>query len=107
MKAANLALRFTLELAALAAVGYWGWSAGDGPTRWLLLAGAVGAVAVVWGLFVAPKRRFDLPGPARLAIELAVWLAAGAALIVTDHAVLGVAFVVVAVGSGVLNYLWR
>jgi uncharacterized membrane protein YeiH len=103
LKGANLALRFALELAALAAVGWWGWDAG-GP---LLALVAVAAVVVVWGLFVAPRRRYDLPLPLRLAVELAVWLAAGAALAATGHTALGVAFVVLAVVSGVVNHLWQ
>jgi uncharacterized membrane protein YeiH len=103
LKGANLVLRFALELAALAAVGYWGWDVG-GP---LLAVAAVVAVAVVWGLFVAPRRRYDLALPLRLAVELAVWLAAGAALAATGHTALAVAFVVLAVLSGVLNHLWQ
>jgi hypothetical protein len=103
LKGANLALRFALELAALAAVGWWGWDAG-GP---LLGLAAVGAVVVVWGAFVAPKRRFDLAGPIRLAIELVVWLAAGAALYGVGQTALAVAFVLLAVVSGALNHLWQ
>jgi Protein of unknown function (DUF2568) len=99
----NLALRFALELTALAAVGWWGWDVG-GP---LLALAAVAAVVAVWGAFVAPKRRFDLAAPIRLAIELAVWLAAGAALYGVGHTALAVAFVVLAVVSGVLNHLWQ
>ena len=41
------------------------------------------------------------------AIELAVWLAAGAALYGVGHTALAVAFVVLAVVSGVLNHLWQ
>jgi hypothetical protein len=103
LKGANLALRFALELAALAAVGWWGWDA-SGP---LLALVAVAAVAIVWGLFVAPKRRFDLARPFRLGVELAVWLAAGVALAATGHTALAVAFVVLAVISGALNHLWH
>ena len=103
LKGANLALRFALELTALAAVGWWGWDVG-GP---LLALAAVGVVVVVWGAFVAPKRRFDPAAPIRLAIELVVWLAAGGALYGTGHAALAVAFVVLAVVSGVLNHLWQ
>ena len=106
LRAANLALRFLLELGALAAVGYWGLETGDGTTGWLLAAAAVGAVVVVWALYVAPKARFDLAHQLRFAVELAVWVTAGAALIATDHVWLGVAFVLVAVVSGVLNYVW-
>ena len=103
LKGANLALRFALELAALGAVGWWGWDAG-GP---LLALAALAAVVVVWGAFVAPKRRFDLSAPIRLAIELVVWLAAGAGLYGVGHTALAVAFVVLAVVSGALNHLWQ
>ena len=103
LEGANLALRFALELAALAAVGWWGWEVG-GP---LLALAAVATIVVVWGAFVAPKRRFDLSAPIRFAIELAVWLAAGAALYGVGHTVLAVAFVVLAVVSGALNHRWQ
>ncbi len=44
-----------------------------------------------------------MPRPARLAIELAVWAVAGAALWAAGHPALGIAFFAVAVASGVLN----
>ena len=37
----NLALRFLLELAALAALGQWGWVAHDGAARWVWTVGLV------------------------------------------------------------------
>jgi hypothetical protein len=103
----NLALRFLLELSALAAVAYCGWETGDGALRPILAVVFVAAFAVVWGLFLAPKRRIDLADPARLALEFGMWLAAGAALYATDHAGLAIAFVAVAVVSGALNYAWQ
>jgi hypothetical protein len=106
MKEANLVLRFLLELGALAAVGYWGWRAGEGALAPVLAVAAVAAVAVVWGLFLSPKATFELARPLRFAIELAVWTAAGAALYATGQERLAVAFVVVAVVSGALNYAW-
>ena len=48
MRAANLGLRFLLELGALAAVGYWGWETGDGLLGWVLAIGAIAAVIAVW-----------------------------------------------------------
>jgi Protein of unknown function (DUF2568) len=103
----NLALRFLLELSALAAVGYWGWTTGDGVLRPVLALAAVSAVAVVWGFFISPKATIELPGPLRLALELVVWVAAGAALYATGHTSLALVFVGVAVVSGFLNYAWR
>ncbi len=103
LKNANLALRFLLELGALAAVAYWGYRTGDGALRWVLAVAATVAVAVVWWLFVSPKAAIDAPQPARLVIELAVWTAAAAALWAAGHPTLAIAFFVVAVVSGVLN----
>ncbi len=56
-KTANLGLRFLLELGALAAVAYWGFTTNDGVLRWALGIAAPVAVAVVWWLFVSPKAR--------------------------------------------------
>jgi hypothetical protein len=107
LKNANLALRFALELGALAATAVWGFKTGAGPTRWVLGLGAPLLVIVVWFLFVSPEPTIELPRPLRLAIEFAVWSAAAAALWASGYRTLGIAFLVVAVVSGVLNYLWR
>lgn len=104
---ANLALRFLLELAALAAVGYWGWKTGDGALRPAFAVAAVAAIVVVWALFISPKASVVVPGPLKLALELAVWVAAGAALYATGHSRLALAFVAVAIASGSLNYRWN
>jgi Protein of unknown function (DUF2568) len=103
----NLGVRFLLELAALAAVGYWGWQAGDGLLRWVLAIGAVIVVAVIWGLFVSPKAAIDVAPPLRFGIELVVWAAAAVALYSAGHALVALAFFAVALVSGGLNYAWR
>lgn len=71
----NLAFRFLLELAALVAIGYWGWHASLGAMRWLFMFGAPLVAATLWGTFRvdndpgrAPVR---VPGWVRLALELA------------------------------------
>ena len=106
LKNANLGLRFLLELGALAAVAYWGFTVGDGALRWILAIAAPVAVAVVWWLFVSPKAAVDAPRPVRLVVELGVWTAAAAALWAAGRPALGAAFFVVAVASGVLNRVW-
>ena len=48
VKDANLGLRFLLELVALAALGYWGYRAGDtGLARVALAIGAPMALAIL------------------------------------------------------------
>jgi hypothetical protein len=106
MRGANLVLRFLLELSALAAMVYWGFATASGATQWVLGLGAPLAVAVVWGLFVSPKRRFDLPHPARFAIELVVFAAAVLALFAADQPVLAVVLAGLELVSGTLNYVW-
>lgn len=107
VRSVNLALRFLLELGALAAVALWGWRTGDGALRFVLPVAAVSAVVAVWALFVSPKRTIELPLAARLVIELAVWVAAGAALWASGYHALALAFLLVAVVSGSLNAVWR
>jgi hypothetical protein len=106
VKNANLVVRFLLELSALAATAYWGFSAASGITQWLLGLGAPAAVILVWGLFVSPKARIELARPARFAIELLVWATATIALAAAGQPVLAVVFAIVAVVSATLNYLW-
>lgn len=72
----NLALRFVLEVAALAAFAYWGWAWGD-PWRWPLAIGIPAIAAVVWAVFRTPgdssaKDRTPVPvhGIIRLSIEM-------------------------------------
>jgi len=50
VEAAALAIRFGLELCALAALGWWGFSVGDGVVSYVLGLGAPVAAAVAWGI---------------------------------------------------------
>ncbi len=86
MRGANLGLRFLLELAALAALGLWGWQLpGPVAVRVLAAALAVGAGAVVWGTWVAPRARRRLPDPLRLAAEVLVFGNAVVGLLVSGQ----------------------
>lgn len=71
----NLALRFLLELAALVAMGVWGWRQGEGVLRFVLALGVPLLAAAMWGIFRVPndpgKAPVEVPGILRLALELA------------------------------------
>jgi hypothetical protein len=71
----NLAFRFLLELAALFAMGYWGWHSGEGWLRWLLMLGVPLVAVVLWGTFRVDndpgKAPVRVPGVVRLTLELA------------------------------------
>jgi Protein of unknown function (DUF2568) len=90
VRPANAGLRFVLELCALAAVAYWGWTETSGPLRWLLVIGTPFAVALVWGRWIAPKAARPLRDPLRLAVELLVFGSAVAALVRTHEPVLAI-----------------
>jgi len=106
VRAANLVLRFLLELSALTATAYWGFATASGLTQWVLGLGAPALVAVIWGLFVSPKAKVELSRPAQFAIELLVFAAAGLALVHAVQPVLGIALVGLELVSGTLNYVW-
>ena len=98
-----LTLAFVAELAALAALAVWGWSAGGSTAGRLLLAVAVPVVAaVLWGVFAAPRAPVRLPAVAVL-VKVVVFGGAVLALVATGHpwaaAVLGVAAVLSSVLS--------
>jgi hypothetical protein len=50
----NLALRFLLEIGALVAIGYWGFSEHTGMWRFLLSIGLLMIAAIAWGTFAVP-----------------------------------------------------
>ena len=90
MRPANLGLRFLLELCALAAVAYWGWSEHGGVWRWVLVVAAPLAIALLWGRWVAPKAKARVGDPWKLLLELLVFGAAVAALAAAGQPVLGI-----------------
>jgi hypothetical protein len=98
-----LGLRFLCEMAALAAVAYWGQQAADGVAGIALAAIAVAVVAVIWGVFLAPRRRLESGLATRLVIELGVWTCASLALWSAGQPTLAVVLFVVAVGTGAIN----
>lgn len=78
----NLGLRFLLELAALGAFAYWGWTEHSGALRLLWSIGLPLLAALMWGAFRAPrdhgKGLVAVPGVLRLLLEVvffggAVW----------------------------------
>ncbi|UIJ61027.1 YrdB family protein [Amycolatopsis acidiphila] len=96
----NDGLAFLLELLALAALAYWGFTTGDGIALKLVLGiGAPVLAAVVWGLFAAPRATFGLPRVAVVVVKVLWFGAAVTALCVTGHPVLGAALAVLAVAN--------
>jgi Protein of unknown function (DUF2568) len=108
VQAANLGLRFLLELSALAALGYWGLHAAPAwPARLGLGLGAPLLAAVVWGAFVAPRAAVPVPAPVRLLPEVAVFGAAAAALAAAGQPRLAAALALAAALNRALLAVWR
>jgi hypothetical protein len=98
MAAINLAARFVLELAALAALGLWAWHAG-GPVPGLLLPIAA---ATLWGLFAAPKATIAAPDAVRVGTQVLVLGGAALALAATRTPTAGIAFAALAAANAAL-----
>jgi uncharacterized protein DUF2568 len=104
----NLALRFFLELAAWAALGYWGFQTGDGPLmKAVLTIGAPLAAIVLWGLFGAPRALRPVGEPWHLLLEVVVFGAAVPALIALGQPVLGALLGVLLVVNRLLIFWWK
>lgn len=76
----NLALRFLLELCALASVGVWGWQQTDAWPKFILALSFPIILAIIWAVFAVPddpsrsgKTIIPTSGMARLIIELVIF----------------------------------
>ena len=103
MIAAALAVRFMLELGALAAFATWGFETADGTAAKIALGiGLPLVAAIAWGMFVAPKAPIAAPFWARLGVELLVFGGAAAALAASGRPTIAIAFALLAVVEGAL-----
>lgn len=101
----NLALRFLLELAALAGLAAAAWKLGSGPERWVAVVAVPAAAAATWGLFNVlddPSRSGAAPvevnGWGRLALELAILGGGAAAVAFASRPELGAVFALAILG---------
>jgi len=87
VRAANLAVRFLLELCLLAALAY------DGLQLNAALAVVAPAVAaIVWALFASPRARFPLGRLLWVAVQVVLFAAAVAGLAAAGSGVVAVLF---------------
>jgi hypothetical protein len=109
----NLAMRFGLELAMLAAAGVWGWQQRGDWLRFVLVIAIPLIAAALWGTFRVPNDPSSapvaVPGMVRLALELALFAFATWALYDAGYMRLGAIFGVVVLVHYVISYdriLW-
>lgn len=103
----NLAFRFILEIAALIAIGSWGWGQSDGALRYVLAIGLPLVAATLWGTFAvlddpsrSGKAPVPVPGVVRLLLELAFFGAAAFGLYASDR----VALSLIMAGAVIVHY---
>jgi hypothetical protein len=102
VKAANLGLRFLLELCLLAALAYVGVQVN------VVLAVVFPVVAaVVWGLFVSPKARYPLSLPLWVGVQVVLFGLAAIGLILAGSVWLGVVFAAGVAVNFVLVLFWH
>jgi hypothetical protein len=108
LKAINAGLAFFLELAMLAAFGYWGFY-GDKSlfVKWTVGIGLPVLTAVVWGIFLAPRAVYRLNSLSGNFLSLILFLLAAAALFYTQHTLLAVVFASTAVVNRALILIWK
>lgn len=101
-KAANLGLKFLLELAAIVGFAYWG--ASHSPVILaVILAVTIPAVFIAgWGICAAPRSPRRFPTQTRVPFELCCFTLAAVALVAAGATVAGIAFAVIAAVNGVL-----
>ncbi|MFF0158008.1 YrdB family protein [Streptomyces sp. NPDC005263] len=107
MKPANLGVLFLIELGALVAVAYWGFTLdAPSPVTWLAGLGAPAVLIALWALFGSQKARFKTRGAGRALFETA-WFGAGvAALFAAGAWPWAVAFAALCVVSKTLAVVW-
>ncbi|MDH3293108.1 MAG: YrdB family protein [Acidimicrobiia bacterium] len=98
----NLALRFGLELMALAGLATAAWKLTTGPVRPAAVVILPLAAAVTWGVFNVvgdPSRSgaapVEVPGWTRLVIELAILCAGAIAFVLAGRPAVGIAYAIV------------
>jgi hypothetical protein len=108
LKGINLALSFLLELVAVAAFAYWGFTISDSGTLNVVLGiGLAVASIVLWGIYAAPKSERRLRGGALIAFKLVFFALAVIALISAGSTTLGIILAATVVVNLVLAYAWQ
>ena len=107
----NLTVRFLLEIAALVAIGYWGFSQHAGIWRFIIGLGGPLIAAALWGTFAVPddpsrsgKAPVPVPGALRLVFELSLFGFAAWALYDAGSPVLALILGIVTIAHYALSY---
>jgi hypothetical protein len=108
LKGINLTVRFLLELCMLAAVGYWGFTTHSGWVLKILFGiGLPVFIAVIWGLFMAPKSTRRLSGVPFTVMDIILLGSGAVALYASGLANLAWIYATVVIISEALRLVWK
>lgn len=108
LQGANLVARFVLELSALAALAYWGFSLNASlAVRVLAGLGTPVVAAVLWGMFASPRAAVPVPDSVQLAVQLGTFAVAVAALAFAGRPQLALGFGIAAAVNAALIAWWQ
>ncbi|SFC39810.1 YrdB family protein [Streptomyces aidingensis] len=104
--AANELLAFVVEMMAFGILAWAGWAWADGGFPGAVLGAVLlGAAITLWGLFAAPRARFQVGAAGVLAVKALVLLGSAAALFSVGSTAFAVVFtVVVVLNTAVLEF---
>lgn len=106
VKGINNGCRFLLEIAAIAAVGSWGFRLHLlGLWRFAVGGGAPLLLVLVWAVWGAPMAPFRLEGLYRLGLEILLFSVAAAALYASGNKGMAAMLAVAAVVNTLLLYI--
>lgn len=108
LKVLNLAVRFLLELCMLAAVAFWGFETQNNWLMKVLLGiGLPVLIALLWGMFLAPKATHRLSGAPFFALELILFSTGTFSLFASGKPTLGWIYTITLVVNTILLIEWK
>lgn len=96
-------VRSIVLVVAIGSLALWGFATWPFPWSLVLGIGAPLVVILVWALFLSPRPVLRLHPFLRAAVELLIYVGVTIAWWLMDQPIIGVAFAVVAVGTGVVS----
>ena len=107
-KGINLGLSFLLELAMLAAYGYWGFNTGSSTLiHWILGLGIPIVAIIIWSIYNAPMSKRRLPRTPRTILEVVMFSLGAVLLALSGQTTWAIIFAVLIVVNQVLLYVWQ